>query len=175
MTLGPLGPPLSNWALGCLDTGSPHHTTTEYTSPLPSLSTPSLQFVSNLVEQSEPSHPSLHSQLQSPWKFERHCPLSLHWFGHPSIVQCLPFQPVTHKQVPFLHCPCSWHLGSHSLLWQCLPDQPSSQTHCMFSHCPCSPQSKLQSWTEQSFPVHPSSHLHDCVFISIRPWVEHPG
>ena len=35
MTLGPLGPPLSNWALGCLDTGSPHRTTAEYTSPLP--------------------------------------------------------------------------------------------------------------------------------------------
>ena len=26
------------------------------------------------------------------------------------IVQCLPFQPVTQRQVPFLHWPCSLHL-----------------------------------------------------------------
>jgi hypothetical protein len=54
-----------------------------------------------------------------------HSPCAEHCAGQPSSVQCRPFQPRTHRQVPFLHCPWSAQRGSHSRLWHCSPDQPA--------------------------------------------------
>jgi hypothetical protein len=54
-----------------------------------------------------------------------HSPCAEHCAGQPSSVQCRPFQPRTHRQVPFLHWPWSAQRGSHSRLWHCSPDQPA--------------------------------------------------
>ena len=106
----------------------------------PSLSCPSLQSVSSLVEQSGPSQPAEHSQRHSPWKFVLHWPLLLHMLGHPSMVQWRPFQPVTQRQGPFLHWPCCSHLTrqggdpeSESLVSLTWRHSPCSDTDCLTS------------------------------------------
>jgi hypothetical protein len=62
-----------------------------------------------------------------------HSPCAEHCAGQPSSVQCRPFQPRTHRQVPFLHCPWSAQRGSHSRLWHCSPDQPAGNRTCISS------------------------------------------
>lgn len=110
-----------------------------------SLSLLSLQFCSRATAQSTPSHPSeqRHSHIPSP--LTRHCP----WFeqpdGHPSNVQCLPFQPVTQRHVPFLHWPCSLQRESHNFVLQRSPPQPSSHIQALPIHFPCWPQSSLHN------------------------------
>jgi hypothetical protein len=54
-----------------------------------------------------------------------HSPCCEHCAGQPSSVQWRPFQPRTHRHVPFLHWPWSAQRGSHSRLWHCSPDQPA--------------------------------------------------
>ena len=87
-----------------------------------SLSTPSLQDVSSLTEQSSPSQPSRQAQLHSPKKLDLHSPLLEHMLGHPWMVQCLPFHPVTHRHVPFLHWPCSSHLNTSRMRIKYFPE-----------------------------------------------------
>lgn len=58
------------------------------------------------------------------------------------MVQCFPFQPVTHKQVPFLHWPCSLHRGSHCFKLHSSPDHPGKQSQALSTQCPWGPQSK---------------------------------
>lgn len=110
-----------------------------------SLSLPSLQFCSNKMLQSGPSHPlsHLHSHILS--ELNLHWPCAEQLLGHPSIVQCLPFHPVTQRHVPFLHCPCSLHLGSHCLRLQNSPDQPGSHWQASDTQWPWFPQSKSHS------------------------------
>lgn len=113
-------------------------------SPL-SLSTLSLQSRSSCVLQSRPSHPSEHLHCHTLSPFTRHCPCPEQLFGHPSSVQCLPFQPVTHRHVPFLHCPCSLHRSSHSFVLQYWPDQPAWHAQVSPTQWPCAPQSRSHS------------------------------
>lgn len=107
-----------------------------------SLSRLSPQFCSRSTLQSLPSHPLSQRHSHAPSLLKRHCPCPEQVFGHPSIVQCLPFQPVTQRQVPFLHCPWSLHLGSHCFILQYSPDQPGSHWHDSDTQWPCCPQSK---------------------------------
>lgn len=58
------------------------------------------------------------------------------------MVQCFPFQPVTHKQVPFLHWPCSLHRGSHCFKLHSSPDHPGKQSQALSTQCPWGPQSR---------------------------------
>lgn len=100
---------------------------------------------------------------------------STHPPGHPSSVQCFPFHPVTHKQVPFLHWPCSLHRGSQSFVLQASPSHPSSHWHLSLTHLPWVPQLKSQSSIEQSSPLNFSSQLHFWVCGSNLPWLEQFG
>lgn len=95
--------------------------------------------------------------------------------GQPSIVQCLPFQPVTQRQVPFLHWPCSLQRGSHSFVLHRSPPHPSSQWHFSPMHVPCGPQSRSHSCLEQSSPLHLESHTQFWVSSSNVPWPEQSG
>lgn len=95
--------------------------------------------------------------------------------GQPSMVQCFPFQPVTHKQVPFLHCPCSLHRESHSFELQYSPPQPALHEQVSPTHFPCWPQSKSHNSLEQSSPLHLGSQLHVCVSRSKVPCDEQSG
>lgn len=61
------------------------------------------------------------------------------------MVQCFPFHPVTHRQVPFLHWPCSLQRASHSFALQYSPPQPSSHWQDSPTQRPCCPHSKSQS------------------------------
>ena len=148
------------------------------------MSLPSSHSSSSGMEQSAPSQPFSQRQLQPPSGDDLHCPCLEHSLGQPSKVQCLPFQPATHKQVPFLHCPCSLHLfysnifikifmsnirlsirsyrGSQRRSLQNSPDHPASQTHELASHRPCPPQLIPQAGLEQSSPVQPSVQTHLC-------------
>lgn len=105
----------------------------------------SLQLCSSKTLQSLPSQPLSHLHSHIPSLLNRHCPCAEQLFGHPSMVQCFPFHPVTHKQVPFLHCPCSLHLGSHCFKLQYSPDHPESHWQESDTQCPCCPQSRSQS------------------------------
>lgn len=61
------------------------------------------------------------------------------------MVQCFPFQPVTHRQVPFLHWPCSLHRASQSFPLQYSPPQPLSHWQDSPTHRPCWPHSRSHS------------------------------
>lgn len=77
-----------------------------------SLSSPSAHWSSRGMLQSIPSHPLSQRQLHWPSDVDLQEPCLEHSCGQPSKVQCLPFQPVTHKQEPFLHWPCSLQLSN---------------------------------------------------------------
>lgn len=95
--------------------------------------------------------------------------------GQPSSVQCFPFHPVTHKQVPFLHWPWSLHLGSQSFVLHNSPSQPSSHWHLSSTHRPWGPQLKSQSSIEQSSPLNLGSQTHFWECMSNLPCPEQVG
>ncbi len=136
----------------------------------PSLSTPSPHWVSSLVAQSAPSQPRSHSQRQSPDKAPApgrekwpvvHRPWSEHIRGQPWMVQWRPFQPVTHRHVPFLHWPCSSHLqriSSWSLAWIIFQTQTSGRSPCSDTGSLTSP-ADTRTW-EDGHQVSDVSHAH---------------
>lgn len=110
-----------------------------------SLSLPSLQFNSNCTLQSLPNQPSEHWHSQALSTFTLHWPCPEHKLGHPSSVQCFPFQPVTQRQVPFLHWPCSLQRWSHNFTLHNSPVQPKLQVQESPTQWPWGPQSVSHS------------------------------
>ena len=149
----------------------------------PSLSTPSPHWVSSLVAQSAPSQPRSHSQRQSPDKAPApgrekwpvvHRPWSEHIRGQPWMVQWRPFQPVTHRHVPFLHWPCSSHLqriSSWSLAWIIFPTQTSGRSPCSDTGSLTSP-ADTRTW-DDGHQYRMSQSLSSHLMFSHWPWSPH--